>query len=116
MEKQYFPEILADPTSLLLRWVDDFLLITPSRPLAEKFLTTMHGGIPEFCCFVNSAKTLTNFDAVAPGGEAVRRIGSEAFFPWCGYLVDPTTLEVQYDYSRYSGQLCSNRMTPRKYA
>ena len=105
MEKQCFPEILADSQSLLLRWVDDFLLMTPSRLLADKFLTIMHAGIPEYGCYVNSGKTLSNYDAVTPDGVAVKRIGSEKQFPWCGFLLHPTTLEIQCDYSRYSG-LC----------
>ena len=104
MEKIHLSEITGDPDSLLLRWVDDFLLITPHKSLATKFLNVMHAGIPEYGCFINRDKTLTNFDAVTDDGQEVKRIGASERFPWCGYLLNTVTLEVRCDLSRYTGK------------
>ena len=105
MEKDHFQAISNDEDSLLLRWVDDFLVLTPHRELADQFLRTMHAGIPDYGCYVNSAKTLVNFDAVNPDGMSVRRVRQDEKFPWCGFLFDQQTLEAQCDYSRYDGEL-----------
>lgn len=103
MERTHLSDLSHDPNSLLLRWVDDFLLITPQKSLAVKFLNTMHTGIPEYGCFINRDKTLTNFDVVLADGQEVKRIGASDRFPWCGYLLDTVTLEVRSDFSRYTG-------------
>ena len=104
MEKIHLAGISQDPDSLLLRWVDDFLLITPRKSLATKFLNVMHVGIPEYGCSINHDKTLTNFDVVMPDGREVKRINVGERFPWCGYLLDTVTLEVRSDFSRYTGK------------
>jgi telomerase reverse transcriptase len=48
---------------LLMRLVDDFLLITPDINIAKKFMHVMSTGIPEYNCFINNGKSLINFDA-----------------------------------------------------
>ena len=104
MERTHLSEISEDPDSLLLRWVDDFLVITPQKSLADKFLNVMHAGIPEYGCFINHDKTLTNYDVVAADGREVKRVGASERFPWCGFLLDTATLEVSPDISRYTGE------------
>ena len=105
MEKTYLSAISQESDSLLLRWVDDFLLITPTKSLAENFLTLMHAGIPEYGCHINHEKTLTNFDVVTADGLKVKRTASDEKFPWCGFLVNQKTLEVCIDWSRFAGKL-----------
>ena len=107
MEKTHLFDLTQDPDSLLLRWVDDFLLITPQKSLAVQFLDLMHAGIPEYGCFINRDKTLTNFEVATADGQQVKSIGLRNRFPWCGYLLDPVTLEVRSDLSRYTGK-CKN--------
>lgn len=104
MEKSHLLEIPQDPDSLLVRWVDDFLLITPEKSLANKFLTVMHAGIPEYGCVINHDKTLTNYDAVTADGREVKRVKAGERFPWCGFLLDTVTLEVSPDFSRFIGE------------
>ena len=104
MERTHLSEISEDPDSLLLRWVDDFLFITPQKSLADQFLNVMHAGIPEYGCFINHDKTLTNYDVVAADGREVERVGASERFPWCGFLLDTVTLEVSADLSRYTGE------------
>ncbi|XP_068702144.1 telomerase reverse transcriptase-like [Montipora foliosa] len=103
MEKTQLTEITQDSDSLLLRWVDDFLLITPQSALAVKFLDVMNAGIPEYGCCINPDKTMVNFDAATADGKQVKRISQGDRFPWCGYLLDTVTLEVRSDLSRYQG-------------
>lgn len=64
----------------------------------------MHAGIPEYGCFINHDKTLTNYDVVAADGREVKRVGASEKFPWCGFLMDTVTLEVSPDVSRYTGE------------
>lgn len=104
MERTHLSKISEDPDSLLLRWVDDFLFISPRKSLADKFMNVMHAGIPEYGCFINHDKTLTNYDVVAADGREVKRVGASEKFPWCGFLMDTVTLEVSPDVSRYTGE------------
>ncbi|PFX33058.1 Telomerase reverse transcriptase [Stylophora pistillata] len=111
MERTHLSEIAQDTDSLLLRWVDDFLFVTPHRRLADKFLNTMRAGIPEYGCVINHDKTLTNYTAVTADGHKVTRIGVSDRFPWCGFLLDTVTLEVSPDLSRYTGSLLRDSLT-----
>lgn len=49
------------PPYLLVRFVDDFLFISPNRSLTEFFLTRMAKGFPEFGAQIHKDKTVTNF-------------------------------------------------------
>ena len=111
MEKDYFQDISSYEDSLLLRWVDDFFLITPHLELADKFLQRMHSGIPEYGCSVNSEKSLVNFDAKTPDGAIVKKISRDKKFPWCGFLLDQQLLNVQCDYNYYAGCQLNDTIT-----
>lgn len=105
LENTEFPEILSDLDSLLLRWVDDFLLMTYSLDYAKAFLFSMIDGFPEYNCTIKPEKSLVNFEAVTHSGEKVQRIPeTTSVFPWCSLLINVRTLEVQADYSRYGGK------------
>ena len=43
---------------------------------------------------------MSNFESEVAG---VRHIASTDLFPWCGLLIDPSSLQVSVDYSRYAG-------------
>jgi len=95
----------GDDQTLLLRWVDDFLLMTTDPDVATTFLHNLTGGFPEYGASVSVAKTCINFDAWAPDGKRMPR--NELVTPdgrrhvkWCGLLIDSVTLEVQADNSR----------------
>lgn len=85
--------------SLLLRLIDDFLLITINPDHAKKFLKIMHKGVPEYGVCVNPEKTLVNFE-VAINGKKVPRLVGEKNFPYCGSFVDTKTLEIRRDRER----------------
>ncbi|XP_006821434.2 telomerase reverse transcriptase-like [Saccoglossus kowalevskii] len=99
MEKEYLHGL--DKDGILVRMVDDFLLVTPSLEKAQQFLKIMSAGIPRYGCKINSQKTVTNFEV----GDTytATSLPSEAVFPWCGLLINTKTLEVNVDYEVYRG-------------
>ncbi|KAF6357655.1 telomerase reverse transcriptase [Rhinolophus ferrumequinum] len=102
MESKVFPGIQQD--GLLLRLVDDFLLVTPHLTHAKVFLRTLVRGVPEYGCVANLRKTVVNFPVEdgTPGGEGPLQLPAHCLFPWCGLLLDTRTLEVLCDYSSYA--------------
>ncbi|XP_027945813.1 telomerase reverse transcriptase isoform X3 [Eumetopias jubatus] len=102
MESRLFPGIQQD--GVLLRLVDDFLLVTPHLTQAQAFLRTLVRGVPEYGCMANLQKTVVNFpvEDVAPGCTAPLQLPAHSLFPWCGLLLDTRTLEVSCDYSSYA--------------
>ena len=66
MEKKCLPKV-NPRKGLLLRYVDDFLLITREPKVAREFLTTLQQGIPEYNCHINVDKTVTNFEILPDG-------------------------------------------------
>ncbi|KGO64785.1 Telomere reverse transcriptase [Penicillium italicum] len=85
--------------SLLLRLVDDFLLITPDAAVAMQFLKVMIRGQPAYGVQVNPAKSMANFSAVVDG-ILLPRLEGTPLFPYCGSLVDTHTLEFHRDRDR----------------
>lgn len=72
MEKKCLPRV--DPrTGLLLRFIDDFLLITREPEVAKEFLATLEQGVPEYNCHINAGKTATNFDQLPDGSLKVNK-------------------------------------------
>ncbi|KAM9253402.1 telomerase reverse transcriptase [Dugong dugon] len=101
MENKLFSGIQQD--GLLLRLVDDFLLVTPHLTQAKAFLRTLVRGIPEYGCVINLRKTVVNFPVDdGPGHAAILQLPAHCLFPWCGLLLDTRTLEVFCDYSSYA--------------
>ncbi|GAQ05707.1 hypothetical protein ALT_3028 [Aspergillus lentulus] len=89
-----------DPNeAVLLRLVDDFLLITTTSNLAMRFLQIMLKGQPKYGISVNPAKSLVNFSAAVDGVQIPRLEGSH-LFPYCGSLIDTRTLEIYRDQDR----------------
>lgn len=90
---------LQEDESILLRLIDDFLLITTNKVHATKFLQIMHDGIETYGVEINPTKSLTNFD-VTINGTLVPRLMDSNDFPYCGSLVDVRTLEITKDRNR----------------
>lgn len=98
--------------------MDDFLYVTPSYDNAVAFLTLMLRGIPEYNCHINHRKTLVNFrlDSAVTGGssghQGVPRVATDCqLFPWCGLLIDTSTLAVFTDFTCYAGVEMSDTLT-----
>ncbi|KAF9922557.1 hypothetical protein FBU30_007324 [Linnemannia zychae] len=94
----------------LVRLADDFLFISQCKNKATEFLETMSRGHPEYGCYINEHKTVTNFKALLTGGQCVQQC-HENDFPYCGLLLNSRTLEIRADYSRYSGEDIRNLLT-----
>ena len=89
---------LQSSESLLLRLIDDFLLITTDRRRAEQFLQVMHDGNEEYGIRVNPAKSLVNFEAYVDGHQLRKAPGIR--FPYCGLLINTKSLELTRDRER----------------
>ena len=106
MERTLFPDILSNEDSLLIRWMDDPLLLTHDLELAKRYLTLMLQDDPVYNCDVNIKKSLVNFEPpIIAGKEIARQHEDESWIPWCSILINEVTLEVKYDYSRCKGML-----------
>lgn len=92
LEIHVLPFLNSDD-SLLLRLIDDFLLITTDKQKAARFIETMHQGVPEYGVSVNPRKTLVNFD-LEMNGERVAKVNAEQGFPYCGTTIDCKTLDI----------------------
>ncbi|KAG0022333.1 hypothetical protein BGZ81_008560 [Podila clonocystis] len=93
----------------LLRLADDFLFVSRSKEKASTFLNVMAQGHPEYGCFINQHKTLTNFD-VQLNGVPVQKCDRNAF-PYCGYLLNTQTLDARVDFTRYKDEDVRNLLT-----
>ncbi|KAL5345486.1 Telomerase reverse transcriptase [Pseudogymnoascus australis] len=85
---------------LLLRLIDDFLLITIDPEHARRFIQTMHDGLPDYGVSVNPEKTLVNFEA-SINGQKVKRLVKGQEFPYCGTFINTNTLHITKDRERY---------------
>lgn len=97
--------------SLLLRLIDDFLLITTNPKHAKQFLQTMHDGLPAYGVRVNPDKTLTNFEITINEKKVARLLGGSATgagFPYCGSFIDMKTLDISRDRERRK-DMCKSR-------
>lgn len=99
-----------DPAScMLLRLIDDFLLVTTDEGLAGRFLETMASGDKRYGISVNAGKSLANFD-VSIQGQKVPRLHGGSFFPYCGMAIEMHTLGVRKDRGRKDAYI-SNTLT-----
>ncbi|KIX93323.1 uncharacterized protein Z520_10966 [Fonsecaea multimorphosa CBS 102226] len=87
---------LVPESCLLLRLIDDFLLITTDDKLARRFLEVMASGDQRYGIRVNAEKSLVNFEATI-NSEKVPRIHGSTFFPYCGMGIHMETLELKKD-------------------
>lgn len=107
--------------TLLVRIVDDFLLITTKKDLSEEFLTVMNDGSDDLGVHINKEKTLVNYsmqlkndddvEEMLPCPVADSEANGRARFPWCGMLFDTETGEVSVDYSRFANGKVTDSLT-----
>jgi len=90
---------LSDGQSLLLRLIDDFLVVTSKRQVAEQFMRVMHDGVPDFGVCVKAEKSRANFD-IEIGGKRIARLPAASEFPYCGNAINTTTLDISKDRER----------------
>lgn len=130
MEQDIFPKETKQslPPYLLVRFVDDFLFVSPNRSLAELFLTRMAEGFPDVGAFIHKDKTLTNFkprkfnDEFGNGAPNYREVttlkqvskdGTGRYMPYIGLNIDTQTLQVSKLHSTNSGSSFADSLTVR---
>lgn len=105
---------------LLVRIVDDFLLITTNKLVSHNFVQSMANGYNQLGVRINEQKTLINYSARilrSDGCEEILEKGTQQdetgkeFFPWCGLLFDTSSGEVLVDYSRFAHRKAINGLT-----
>ncbi|KAF9147000.1 hypothetical protein BG015_011419, partial [Linnemannia schmuckeri] len=102
MEKSALLHLSQSDDSALVRLADDFLFISHSKGKATEFLKIMSSGHPEFGCFINESKTVTNFEVLLSDGQPAQQCQGNDF-PYCGFLLHTKTMEIRSDYTRYFG-------------
>lgn len=90
---------LTAQSSLLLRLIDDFLLITTNEKHARRFLQTMADGDADYGIRINPEKSLANFEVTANGHKIPRHHGS-GHFPYCGLVINERSLALSKDRGR----------------
>ncbi|KAJ2517514.1 Telomerase reverse transcriptase, partial [Coemansia sp. RSA 1939] len=100
MECEHLHGVIDRVKTIVLRIVDDFLVVSTERAQVTAFMDIMYKGIPDYGCEINKTKTLVNFD-YSFGGYTVQKAPTR-LFPWCGMLVDSHTLDIYADYGRQS--------------
>nr|ACL80760.1 telomerase reverse transcriptase [Strongylocentrotus purpuratus] len=113
LERCYLSDI--DQEGLMMRLIDDFLLITPHHDKAQRFLQLLLSGVKQYGCSANPSKTLANFDFMHDGQLVPR---SRELFPWCGIVFKTQTLNISNDYTKYNNvsirytlTICTDRDT-----
>ena len=91
---------------LLVRIVDDFLLISTSKLASVRFLENLNNGIPSLGVKINSDKSRANYPISLTNTstgklEAIKVCQNH--FPWCGLLIDTNTCEISLDNNRFRG-------------
>lgn len=84
---------LQPKESLLLRLIDDFLLITTNKDHAHRFAQVMVGGNQKYGIAVSPKKSLANFE-ISVNGLKIPRLHGSDIFPYCGVAINVGTLEV----------------------
>ncbi|KAK4128774.1 hypothetical protein N657DRAFT_629813 [Parathielavia appendiculata] len=110
LERTQLAFLLQAEDCLLLRLIDDFLLITTDRGKASRFVDVMHRGVPEYGVAVNPGKSLVNFPLRVRGTD-VPRVEDRGKFPYCGLLIDCGTLAVTKQREAGKGSAVFNSLT-----
>lgn len=101
---------------VMFRWVDDFLYISLNKDNVIDFLKIMQRGHPEYGCFVNTSKSMVNFDLEIDGCKITNVVESPVCgytkydFPWCGLILNTRTLDATSDWSKYADMCMFNSL------
>ncbi|CAK7222169.1 Telomerase reverse transcriptase [Sporothrix eucalyptigena] len=86
----------VDEDCILLRMIDDFLVISTNRSKAARFIEVMQRGHPRYGVAVNPSKSLVNF-SLTIDGKPVPRLTEGQPFPYCGTKIHCSTLDLAQD-------------------
>ncbi|VBB25414.1 unnamed protein product [Acanthocheilonema viteae] len=99
--ERYF-ELMKRRDTLLIRYVDDYLLLTTDISVAQKFLEVMHFGADDnYNIIADSTKTVINFycecSELLISGKMVSPCSA---IPWCGYIIYPGLKRYSIDWAK----------------
>lgn len=100
--------------TLLVRIVDDFMLITTNKNLSNEFLTVMNTGCDDLGVCINKEKTLVNYSVQLANSDGTKESLSRpqrSAFPWCGMLFNTENGEISVDYSRFADGKATDALT-----
>lgn len=92
-------DFLNAECSLLLRIIDDFLLITTEKTQAIRFVEAMKKGDTDYGIMIHAEKSLVNFNIVVDNVQ-IPKLADSTSFPFCGFLINTETLSVSKDRCR----------------
>jgi len=109
----------AEGQYLLVRIIDDYLLITKEKGLSEVFLRQLQEGNLHYGIKINPEKTSTNYIVENRNLKSSRHnetdnivdLSNDTHFRWCGLMIDTHSCEVQIDYSRFRGAKATNSIS-----
>jgi len=102
---------------LLVRIIDDLLLITTDKAMHKSFLQAMHRGKPSLGFQINKDKVFSNVAVVLQNEDGTANpiygmdSGQNDSFPWCGMLIGTKSCEVSIDYTRFSDGKAADALT-----
>ncbi|AOW03957.1 YALI0D12188p [Yarrowia lipolytica CLIB122] len=103
MVREKFSDLVDRPDTCLMRFVDDFMLITTDTAIATEFLNRALKGLPDYGVSVNRSKCLVNFP-LSVGGVRIAQLEEGEMMPFLGMKIDPCNLQIHRDYP-YSSAL-----------
>lgn len=93
---------------LIVRVVDDFMLVTTDYDKAAYFRQHLEKGNQALGVMINTSKTKTSHKIqngrISPNDDSLVTIHGKHYFSWCGYHFNISTMEVHIDYSRFDGK------------
>lgn len=95
LDKKHLQRWLEDDSVLMMRYVDDMIVISPNENKVSQLIDIISQGFPEYGFSVNQAKTM--------------RSAPNVLFPWCGLFLSPY-LDVSVDYSKVIAAKISENM------
>lgn len=102
---------------LLVRLIDDFLLITTDPVMHQSFLQTMYKGKPLLGMTINKEKMFSNQKVTIKDRARASVVIQDnlskwnGLFPWCGMLFDAQNGEVKADYYRLADGKANDSLT-----
>jgi telomerase reverse transcriptase len=99
LESEELGFIAESEGSVLLRLIDDFLVISTEKSIAKRFLDVMLAGLPEYGVVVKTEKSLVNFDATTGDGARIQKVNGR-LFPYVGVLIDTGNLNILKDIAK----------------
>jgi len=112
-----------DDAHLLVRQIDDFLIISTQKRIVQKFMAAMEKGIPHLGVTINKEKSRVSHELVlSPNSSECPQYfhtlknslvvkDDETFFPWCGLLINTRSCAVHVDYNRFVGTAAADSLT-----